>query len=126
VENPEPDDPEQFVADMNLHEKLHAWKEAFFWILTQYYKVFKLGDPEKGIAPGIHEPKEVLEVTNQYRNRNDVMSEFMQEHTAEEIGQVTMLIDLYTRYLTWCKLNGLSNVSFGHEAVKQPQRQLQS
>ena len=26
----------------------------------------------------------------------------------------------------WCKLNGLSNVSFGHEAMKQPQRQLQS
>ena len=26
----------------------------------------------------------------------------------------------------WCKLNGLSNVSFGHEDVKQPQRQLQS
>ena len=26
----------------------------------------------------------------------------------------------------WCRLNGLSNVSFGHEDVKQPQRQLQS
>jgi P4 family phage/plasmid primase-like protien len=108
VEKPEEDDPEQFKADTNLHEKLHLWKEAFFWLLTRYYRQYKLGDPDKGIAPGIHEPQEVLEVTNQYRNRNDVMSEFMQEHTVEESGQVATLIEFYTRYLAWCKMNGFA------------------
>jgi P4 family phage/plasmid primase-like protien len=106
VENPDPDDPDQFKADTNLHEKLSQWKEGFFWLLTQYYKRYKLGDAEKGILPGVKEPKEVLEVTNQYRNRNDILSEFMQEHTTEDAKCVITLIDLYSRYLSWCRMNG--------------------
>lgn len=108
VMDPDPDDPCQFAADLDLHQKLHKWKFAFFWLLTRYYKRFKVGDPEKGIAPGIRAPKEVLDVTNKYRNRNDIMSEFVQEHLVEESKNYISVLDTYAAYMAWCRLNGFA------------------
>jgi len=108
VEHPDPEDPEQFHQDLELSKKLRSWKEGFFWILTQYYKWYKIGDESLGIAPGIQEPHEVIDVTNQYRNRNDIMSDFLQEHIMEDSKSVLFLIDLYSRYISWCKINNFA------------------
>lgn len=110
VENPDPDDENQFKADPLLHKKLVEWKEGFFWILTQYYRFFKMGDSSRDISPGVHEPPEVTEVTDQYRNRNDIISDFMKDSVMLEEKGFTTLTELYARYLQWCRNSNYSAV----------------
>jgi phage/plasmid-associated DNA primase len=41
VENPDPENSYELKKDSNLREKLDVWKEAFMYILLQYYKTYK-------------------------------------------------------------------------------------
>ena len=71
VENPSPDSPNEFLVDPHLDEKLKAWKEAFFWMLTEYYKMLQRdGNPE---------PEDVVKETENYRESNDIVGQFLKE-----------------------------------------------
>jgi P4 family phage/plasmid primase-like protien len=98
VEDPDPDDPFQHKRDTKLDKKLRRWKEAFFWMLTQYYKEYS--------ENGITDPKEVLEFTNQYRNDNDTINDFMEEMVAENSKGYMVCQDLYNSFSMWMKTAG--------------------
>lgn len=71
VSHPNPSASNEFTADKHLDEKLVLWKEAFFWMLTQYYKLLQdEGNPE---------PDTVLQETEIYRESNDVVGRFFKD-----------------------------------------------
>lgn len=92
VDNPLPDDPHQHKKDPNLGEKIDSWKNAFMVILLEYYKIYK----EKGIK----EPKEILDETNQYRNRNNIFRQFI-DMNIQEGDECITLDELYTTFKIW-------------------------
>lgn len=71
VSQPDPSVSNEFKADHNLDEKLVLWKEAFFWMLTQYYKQLQ--------EEGNSEPNAVLQETEIYRESNDVVGQFLKD-----------------------------------------------
>lgn len=84
VDNPNPDDATEFPRDYELHIKMQNWKEAFFWILCQYYKFISHGCAEMDIAPGLREPTEVIFATNEYRHKNDFIQQFLDYYIVED------------------------------------------
>ena len=50
VDDPDPENPNEFKRDYDLNKKLTHWGEPFFWILTKYYEIFKKGDKEKVLS----------------------------------------------------------------------------
>jgi len=100
----------EFKRDNHLDKKMVNWKEPFFWLLTYYYKIFRLGDPtyqwveEKnsdgsalrvGIEAGITEPEDVLEHTRKYRTSNDPYVKFMQKAIVTDPHGRVYLSDLF-------------------------------
>ncbi len=63
VENPDPNNSNQFPRDKYLEVKLQTWKEAFMFILLEYYKLYKI--------EGVKEPCSVLKATLKYRKNNE-------------------------------------------------------
>ena len=107
---------------------LKSWKEAFFWILTEYYKIYQHGDSnykwesfrdeetnelKVGLPPGIHEPPEVLEHTQKYRDANDPINSFIKKAISVDQKGVVYLHDIFQVYLHYQrKINGKdSNIS---------------
>ena len=92
VDNPDPEDSNQFKKDGSIHKKLNLWKEGFFWILTQYYIELKNhGNPI---------PEQVLFDTNLYRKTNDFVGAFL--HLCVERTDSSMDViyasDLFSRF----------------------------
>ena len=105
-EDPDPNDPKQFKIDHNLSYKLKNWGPAFIWLLlNKYYKLYKIGDIENNIPPGLKEPQEVKVCTNNYRVLNDVYAEFIDE-TIEEFPKGSLNIrEIFEVFRTWYKEN---------------------
>jgi P4 family phage/plasmid primase-like protien len=120
---PVPDDPNEFPIDEDLTEKLELWKEAFFWMLTQYYKVLVKGDHgekpilhyEEGEArksKGLPKCDYVKRETSRYQSQCDPINNFILKYVnsnlpTEEIKSATLTFeDLWERYEAWCKSNG--------------------
>ena len=55
----------EFMIDPSVEDKLSNLKDAFMWLLIQYYNKFK----ELMRNGGLKEPKEVLSSTNRERKR---------------------------------------------------------
>ena len=81
-ENPDPNNSLHFQKDTNLHTKLPLWKEAFFWILTQYYEEF--------CNNGNQIPDEIIFDTQTYRETNDYIGNFINS----EIERTNYLNDI--------------------------------
>ena len=134
VEHPRQQEAHEYPIDTELSKKFDRWSTPFFWILTQYYRVFKDGgylpgalvsgggaclgdevaDGEDGsirhsysTAPaGNDPPVEVISETAAYRKRNDQLGYFLEENTFSNKGSELKLQRLMHRYTTWCKDNG--------------------
>jgi P4 family phage/plasmid primase-like protien len=92
VDNPDPEDSNQFKKDNNLYKKLTLWKEGFFWILVQYYIELKRhGNPI---------PEQVVFDTNQYRKSNDFVGIFLKRYVERTrySSDVICGSDLYARF----------------------------
>ena len=117
-DQPDPNDPTEFPIDLDLSTKLQDWKQTFFWILMQYYRVFREGD--NGVEPILHyeegesrAPKGlrkclfVDEETERYRNRNDKFNTFIQlnvnPNPPNAIKAYLNMDILWQRYMVWCK-----------------------
>lgn len=73
TENPRTDDPEkpyQFKLDKNIKEKFHRWKEVFASMLV------KIAYTTEG---NVEDCEKVFAATNQYRNGQDVLSEYLHD-----------------------------------------------
>ena len=118
-ESPDPNDPHEFPIDLNLTEKLEKWAPAFFWVLMQYYRVFREGDfgeepilqyeeGEPRAKSGLRKCVFVEEETDRYRSRNDKFNTFItgnvNDNPKNPSSAVLNMDVLWTRYSAWCKV----------------------
>ena len=117
-DHPDPSDPTEFPIDLDLSAKLHEWKQTFFWILMQYYHIFREGDTneepilqyaegEPRAPKGLRKCVFVDEETDRYRNRNDKFNTFIQLNVnpnPPNASKAYLNMDiLWQRYIVWCK-----------------------
>ena len=55
---------------------------------------------------GLKEPEEVVAATKNYQEEMDVFGRFLREETVQDPVFSTQASVLYTRYKTWCEING--------------------
>ncbi len=99
-EEPNPDNPNEYLMDKDLGKKFEDWKEHFMSLLIRYY--------QKYITEGLKEPDEVLKCTKDYQRSNDIMMDFMEqelERCPETEGAWVTVADVYQRFTSWIKDN---------------------
>lgn len=108
-ENPDPNKKYEFKRDNDLTNKLNNVKQAFFWLLMQYYKIAVHGDPtyiweeisnhdgspKIGILPGIPIPQIILENNEKYGKQNDPIKRFLDISVKEYPTRNIYVDDLY-------------------------------
>jgi len=98
VEEPDPNEPYEFMIDDDLEEKLKLWPEAFMYLLIEYFKKYK--------KYGIKEPNEVKRNTEDYKVDSDMFVGYFNEKLIEvenpENGGIK-LDDIYFVYQDWHK-----------------------
>lgn len=92
-ENPDPKCPNEFPLDPHLGDKLKKWKEGFFWILTQYYKIYK--------NDGYSEPEAVQVYTRQYQESVDLYADFINEKVEKQPNAFLLVDDMYVEFKDW-------------------------
>lgn len=91
-----------FPIDYNISEKIQNWGEPFLWMLVQYYKKYR----ENGCR--IDDPKEVMEFTNMYRMKNDLLDSFCKDCIVQDsMNSVLFLNDVIREYRAWFKDNSI-------------------
>jgi len=97
VDEPDPDNKNEFPIDRTLKDKFEEWKEPFFWLLLQYYKKYEV--------EGLKEPPEVLEATKKYREKIDIIQQFIGEEIiiTKNKKDILLLEDAYDLYKEWLK-----------------------
>lgn len=118
-ESPDPKDPNEFPIDLNLTDKLEEWAPAFFWVLMQYYRVFREGDhgeepillyneDEPRANAGLRKCVFVDTETKRYRSRNDKFNTFIHANVNDNPKSPSTAVlnmdVLWTRYSAWCKV----------------------
>ena len=106
VERPDPNNLFEFLIDTHLDEKLITWRQAFFWMLTQYYKDWK--------RDGNEEPEEVRMETEQYRENNNIIGQFIKECTQQTSSGYLLVSQMFNAFLEHQKnqKNERSKMSF--------------
>ena len=86
--------PNDKLINKNLKNRLKYWKETYVSILVEYYRRY--------LANGIAEPAEVIRATNVYRERNNILMEFVNDklETGNKNSKVTVS-QLYGMYVSW-------------------------
>ena len=93
VDNPDPKNKYEFPRDNYLAEKLIQWKEAFAYLLIEYYKEYK--------REGLVEPKCVINATKDYRRANDNISDFILDKIKDDEYSTCKLEDTYKIFCSW-------------------------
>ena len=73
TKKPNPKNKYEFEIDTELAEKFPSWAEPFMSLLVHYYDTVYC-------IKGLHEPEEVLQVTNNYKRANDIYIEFLENY----------------------------------------------
>jgi phage/plasmid-associated DNA primase len=104
VDDPPESEEEQyrqrrFPKILNIDEKLDEFVPAFIWILLQEFKEYKANNYT------IHEPLEVLRATNEFRARNDVMTQFANTYIvrSEDVNDKITFTEFHHLFRTWYK-----------------------
>jgi P4 family phage/plasmid primase-like protien len=98
VDNPDPNNPYEHKRDYQLSDKFHSMKQAFIYILLQYYtEVYKVH--------GLVEPLSVKASCEEYRMTNDEISEFKNDRLIPDIQSSIKITELYKVYAEWWKIN---------------------
>jgi len=100
---PTPDDPNQFIADIDLSQKLDKWKLCFILTLLSKYQ----GYLENGTNP----PYEVKAGTESYKQESDIITSWFNSDI-EECEPVdgkapTNLDTLFDYFKEWCANEGI-------------------
>ena len=95
VDDPDPNDPNQFPIDYTLADKLPTWGEALIYLLIEHYKIYK--------RVGLKEPKEVLLCTKNYQINNDTYAEFISDNIMEDAKSIVKIDEIYNYFKIWYK-----------------------
>lgn len=85
----------KFAKDPKFYDKIPNLLAPFAWMLLQHYK--KIGGK---IGP---EPEKVKLATNKYKEKNDVMRQYLSECVEEHAESVISLTELYASFKLWYK-----------------------
>lgn len=96
VDNPSPENPNEFPIDKKITEKIYHWKELFMaYLIDVYYAQYKV--------TGMRVPDEVLKFTIEYQKMFDMYSEFI-SRVIVETGIMTdsaTLSELHEEFKNW-------------------------
>lgn len=81
----------RFPKDPHFSSKIPAMTEAFFWVLLNHRKNIKRRV----------EPEKVKIATAQYRKKNDIYRQFIEECTMEDTRANIRLLELYSQFKEW-------------------------
>lgn len=93
TDTPDPENPNEHYKDYQLDEKLARWKEAFMFILLEYYKKYK--------EHGLFEPEEVKKATREYQKTSDIYIEFIDDTIVKDSNSIIRLDDTYGHFKVW-------------------------
>lgn len=113
VENPNPENTNEFPINQGLSNKFEDWREPFMWILVQYYK--------KYTQFGIHEPDSVLKCTKQYQQNNDTLKDFTDAYIKQSSEQNDRLYldELYDEMKEWHKVENIPGKVISKKELKK-------
>jgi P4 family phage/plasmid primase-like protien len=97
TDNPDPENPDEFLADRELSYKFSDWKEHFMSLLIEYYKSY--------IKDGIFEPEDVLKCTKEYQKNNDTCLEFLEQEVEKNDRGFVSINDVFSKFTYWIKEN---------------------
>jgi len=103
VDDPNPNDPNEFMIDQDLDKKWPEWKVPFMSLLIHYYNKYK--------GKHIKEPLDVVNATKEYQNTNDHYIDFIENHIekqsdidGEYILEFSAVFDEFKEYcINWSK-----------------------
>lgn len=98
VDDPNPENPNEFKIDQDLDKKWPEWKVPFMSLLIHYYNKFK-DVPNK-------EPQEVIDATKEYQHGNDVYAEFIETHVENYMNPPNPMTftELFAEFKEYCQL----------------------
>lgn len=90
--NDDPDEPYQFLIDKNIKRNFSRWKTAMMSLLVEIAKV------KKGM---VEDCECVLEASNNYRNNQDYVSQFVSTYVEKSEGGTVKKTELYETFKRW-------------------------
>jgi len=98
VPDPDPNKPNERLADLDLPEKLRAEQSGILAWLVQGCLEWQ----RQGLKP----PDSVSAATREYQDAEDVIKLFLQDRCSEGPGQTVQAGQLYKAYQAWCDETG--------------------
>lgn len=105
-EHDDPDEPYQFQIDKNIKRHFNRWKTAMMALLIEIAKV------KKGL---VEDCECVMEASNNYRNNQDYISQFVQAQIEKYEGGTIKKTELYQQFKTWYNEEYGKNVPKGKD-----------
>ena len=104
-----PTKPNEFIMDMELTEKFERYSEIFMTMLIERHKNI---NPLK-----IHEPREVVNATQKYKNNNDIIGQYVHDKIIKDdnVKEKLLIMEIYGDFKIWCSKNII-------KSKKQPDR----
>lgn len=100
TEDPDPNDPKQFVMDTELGNKFERWADTFISMIIENHKTT---DFRK-----VLEPLDVRIATESYKKNNDIIGQYIEEKLVkvpEDNTNRVKLQSLNTQFKVWCSAN---------------------
>ena len=104
-----PTKPNEFIMDIELSEKFERYSEIFMSMLIERHK---------NIIPlKIHEPREVINATQKYKNNNDIIGQYVHDKIIKDdnVKEKLLIMEIYSDFKLWCSKNII-------KSKKQPDR----
>lgn len=94
-ENPNPEKKNEFPMDLELNDKIDKFSEVFLSMLIHRHKNI---NPLK-----IVEPREVINSTNNYRDNNDLIGQYINENIMvdKDCKEGIKVMEIYTDFKLW-------------------------
>jgi P4 family phage/plasmid primase-like protien len=103
VQDPNPNDINEFPIDLELSKKFDRWRPHFIGMLLDYFRLYQV--------EGLHEPDEVMACTKEYQRKNDFVADFLAETVKmvpNERDAFIRVDDLYEEFKDWAKSENIS------------------
>jgi len=112
TDNPRPsaNNPHQYIADLQLSEKLKQWNMLFMIKLLNYYNIY---DKE-----GTNAPASVTTATSVYITENDIIQKWIMEDLSES-DEVIKFNDLHDYFKVWCENEGIDQKKISKADLKK-------
>ena len=99
VDDPDPENPNQFKIDMTLKEQISVWAPYFAsYLIDRYVNEYNTKDK-------IKEPVEVMVSTNKYRQEQDTLREYYESNIEDSTKEKDSIMkrDLFNNFKLWFK-----------------------